>query len=261
MNDVPFSKQLPVNLEPSQRMAIEGLAIAAYLTKCNYEAIGVTVERAMRREGDLELSFDEKLVVFSSAWSIIDRVDALRQILWFQREYLSFKPTEAQLASIEIARQMRNAMDHPKGTIDKLISRKKEFPIYGVIGWTWFDETDAFKQGDGIILKGRKLSIISISGTHHPFSINTKEVLTDEVYFPWGNLNLWAFGKRLPLDDLITLSQNLLDHLDSVTADCTAEAIKHLGESYVPMHPSFCQTVQETFSAEHFVRVEEFQSL
>ncbi len=244
---LPFTKRIPAAIETGQRLAIEGLAVACELIGFAFNQIQAAIAEAKISGNELTLSELGRLQIFSASWSIINRIDAIRQLLHHQKDHIAFEPSESQAKAIADANTMRVGMDHAHGTIQRLKNQKTEFPIFGVIGWVWFAEGDLLFEGKTLSVKGRNAALLSISGTHHKWSIDTTGLLNDQIQLPWGPVNLWAFGKRVVINELAMLATAVNDHLNNATSAAAKLALASINAGETPIADAFCVTVRQTF--------------
>jgi len=244
----PFTKRLPAAIETSQRLAIEGLAVACELIGFAFSQIRSVIELAQVSGHEMNVSDNERLKLFTASWAIINRVDAIRQLLYYQRKHILFKPSEAQATAVADANKMRAGMDHALGTIQRLRNQKKEFPLFGIIGWAWFGDGDHTIEDDKFQIVGRNATFVSISGTHHKWNIEIDDILNDTVYVPWGNVNLWSFNKRVVIDELAGFAEDLLYYLNDEISAAASEAIAAADVEETRISEPFCFSVRQIYS-------------
>ena len=127
------------------------------------------------------------------AWSIVDSVDRLRNMLRHTRTFNSKEPyIKTFLDKTNIVRELRNKIQHQPGKIDEYI--KYDSTIIGVLGWVHLENTSStrvlsFTFIPGTVFDAKEHSMVNPSGRQlQPpvdlltLSVNEKVLCLSELF-------------------------------------------------------------------------------
>jgi hypothetical protein len=187
--------------------------------------------------------FDEldRINLIRSAWSIVDRIDATRQLL---RGY-TFLPDARRERLFGVARYFRNQMDHLAANIANHSKRKTSFPIYGRIRYQRAhpDYIEIKPAGHSSIL-GTTWDLIGLSETPQNTQFDIPSSPSQQYVAPLGDIYLMAFDKELCLSDAGIMADDILKMEYEFDASIEEQLRNHAEEKGVvwggqvmPSHP------------------------
>lgn len=217
-----FVRRFPSGVASVQALLVEALVYCADAVEASYDAIklaalthGERITQAMNRS--------TRVRMFVDAWTIVDCVHVARQALQ-ALDYQTPRSTEFR-KRYEVAKQLRDKMDHVANQAQNLANRRDQPPLLGMISYSYEDlEQDGteFRLVGGTII-GISLGQIrtrSTMDTVNPPSLPTPVVYADE-FARFGHVahgfQLSAFDPSLVLpletaaNDLTALLEGLND--------------------------------------------------
>lgn len=239
--------RLPAAMDLGQRLAIEGALIACRIIEAEAEVIAESVKEISYRDGKIHLLEAVKFRMFRASWSVVDRLDQLRQFLNFEGQYINFLLNKVDDDCLASARDLRNGMDHTLGNIAKLTKNgKNHFPIYGYLTFDYmtpdcFVEVEGFKR-----IAKRHVVMLSISSIHVPWKSTLEKQLPRSIQLPFGNFILSAFNSQVSISHAIILSRRIQAHISTVVAH---RIFAEFGEDFDVVNGPAHGLITETFDA------------
>lgn len=215
--------------------------------KYSQQIIGIELETIRRIqikaiEAAIEPVFDprDRLDLIRSAWSIVDRVDATRQLLSSFTLVANAKRSEL----FKTARHLRNQMDHLASNIGNHNKQKHSAPVYGMIRYQRGHASDIdFKLGGNSTLNGITWDLIGLSETPTNFKVSLSS--TPGVYIsPIGETYLHAFDREFNLTDAGIVAAEIEQMLEEMAKSLEEQLKAHVqaeghawGGQQSPAHP------------------------
>jgi hypothetical protein len=146
--DDAFLRRIPANLDRTQTVYLEALVFSADTVRVSFN----TIKNITGRFGKEICSAPShaRLELFIHAWTIIDRVHVVRELLlaldYATPKAVSFRET------YEVATKLRNLMDHLKGNARNIADAKHRPPLFGALCYV-------FISNDNVEMKDRKLTV------------------------------------------------------------------------------------------------------
>jgi hypothetical protein len=199
--DSPF-RNLPATMEPRQLVGFDGLR---YI----FDMLSVAYDRLLEDLASLTKSLDDgrptqPLVAsaFHNAWSVVDSLYRLYQLLHDVRGLKRTPPLEVFLRALEDIEDFRHGVQH----LDDRISACAEasIPLWGTLRW-FYTPGDPNKGGIAITL---------VSGSVRSGNNHVLNPLGRSYFIPIGLVTLDAFGKSVELSDLIERTRRIAEGLD-----------------------------------------------
>lgn len=230
---VPVESRLrvmPVALEKLARMRIDALVFSADMISINIRDLMNVACRVGRDTEKLQLI--ERATLFRSAWSIIDELDSIYQMVnSFGRGGVPDGPLTAQLKKdLSDIRDLRNEFRHLSSKMNNLSKKKGGTLIYGGISWVWCPEPenrkfDLLMVQSGVIYDKQKIDVINFSGkrTWSPadhFQLHAFDTIVSFRYFydllaDWfrETENLWMAILDKDIEDVAKIHNVPIDDL------------------------------------------------
>jgi hypothetical protein len=229
--DNSFLRRLPANLAPVDRIRLEALVfssdalIHAYLSLCELAA----------RVGDTDHSFTprDRVALFSYAWTIVDQLHVLRQLI---RAIVKDPPGPNQIKFLKLSESatlMRNRMDHLTGLVKNLSAQKgPRSPLFGALTY-FLVEPKHIQAGSNpaIALGGSLVTIASGSVPEAKALFQLGNPMSRTIRPPVSQFILTAFDWSLDIDATlealeVILTRTAADVEKSITRQCEAEAAR-----------------------------------
>lgn len=245
--DNSFLRRIPDIMQPEQKMRIDYLVYCCDVIYHSYHSI---VNLALLVHDDLSLiSREMQTNFFVPAWSIVDNIHAARQIIRSLAPPEGVGPgvTREFLEDSDIARKMRNEMDHLSGNIPKIYNKKgNKSPLFGAV--CYVISSDPVSQGATVV-------IVKSGQMHGKESWIIPKMGDRPFHIPVDFITLNSFGLECdfaPLIDKLAISmqlnanrweQNILDHVERLaqgSGTCKEALLRHTGGGYaVALEVSF----------------------
>lgn len=133
LSDNNFLRRLPRGLDARQRHELEAVLLAA-------DCIAISLQRMLRlgltvANDPGPLSTLTRTELFSAAWSIVDNLSVVQQLLLRATKSQGPK-TDALMNKLAVVRKVRNWRQHMKAGLDGAINQKRrQWPIFGAISF------------------------------------------------------------------------------------------------------------------------------
>lgn len=172
--DSPF-RRLPHNLDSTQRRFCEGIRFAIEMTQLSSVRLrSVLSPISLKRTHEIEGIPDSVACAFQDAWSMIDSVHRLRELIFATPNMQKRGPLyEIFVRTSAAVEQLRNHVQHLKGDI--INPQLANYPIWGTLGWLWVVDPP---QGD--FLSGM-LTAGSSNGMIQPILVPNNRVYHDRL--------------------------------------------------------------------------------
>lgn len=162
-------RALPAAVELSMRMRVDALVYAADAISTNWQRLRA---RAASIGPDVDkLGFHGRADMLSAAWSIVDELDGVRQLV--QGMVGDERPgpnTSRLLAACALVRTLRNHMRHLSGNLRNIAAQKgQRSALFGALSWLWWPDatsTDAHivLLQSGMIHGGEAMPVVNPAG-------------------------------------------------------------------------------------------------
>lgn len=233
-----FLRRLPNILEAEQRMRLDALVFSADMLQHAWiTLVQVATSLGSGREGAIRR---ERALLFAAAWSIVDHLNAARQLLQsLPHEGEEGPRWKALMQALEPARKLRNQMDHLTQKIGNLAKQKgRRSAIFGTLSY--------FLAGDMALANGHAI-LIQSGLVHGQETWNVVNPAGRTIAPPADLFTLSAFGENFELgppiaalaDWLATTSKsiesqagNAVKALAAQTGHSTEQLLAHSGAGY-----------------------------
>ena len=176
---------------------IETIKYSQMIIRVELANIRSIQENAIQAGVEPVYELEDRLNLIRSAWSVVDRVDATRQLFLG----LGLPTDETRTKLFSVCRSLRNQMDHLGGNIKRLNSKKKSCPIYGVSAYQRSQPDDFIFDPDGnAYIKKLTYDLVGLSETPPNLTLDLDKI-TRNYGSPIGDTFLIAFDKRLCLTE------------------------------------------------------------
>ena len=220
-----MSEVLPFTVDAELRLRLEAIVFAADMIAFAHEALvslAVSHGRSQINGGDTQapgLEGSAMVGLFQQAWSIVDHIHELRQLL--PTLGVEIEGATEFVADFESATLMRNRMDHPTAQIANLAKAKGvRPPLYGALGYVLalpehakdgqIERGYVVFQHAGAVQPGQKMGEIRIPGAFYP---------------PAFDFTLSAFDWQLVLDSAIIRLGPIMQGVNAVAEQRLKAAI------------------------------------
>lgn len=134
VSDDSYLRKLPVGLDPESRLRMDAIVVASDIVSQAYQELfrlGAEIGANLGKIGNpLRATF------IGLAWSIVDQLHAIRQLLMPPRAKSAGPVTQRFLDAAAPATFLRNKMDHLKNNLLNLSAKKGErYPLFGAISY------------------------------------------------------------------------------------------------------------------------------
>ncbi|WP_454760696.1 hypothetical protein [Caulobacter segnis] len=176
-------------------MTVEAIGVSSAIIGLDVADMHTLLAKAIRR-GDVRVTAPEdRLRLFRSAWSVVDR-------LYYVERALRKEPQAAMVLDedlrehFRVAAAMRNVMDHPERT-GEVAAATKAYPLFGLISFAHFDPLDL--PPGTTTLDAYSVTILSASTSHQAWSVDLDRLKYEKISPDGGGLRLHAFNEVLDL--------------------------------------------------------------
>lgn len=143
-----YLRRLPVGLHPENRLRMDAIVVASDIVSQCYQdlsKLGAEIGATFGEIGPLQ-----RAAFIGFAWSIVDQLHAVRQLVTPPRGIPAGPATQRFLDAAEPATLLRNKMDHLRNNLSNLSAKKGErYPLFGAISYV-LSNTDP--QSGGLLM-------------------------------------------------------------------------------------------------------------
>lgn len=149
----PF-RHLPRDLDSTQRRFLEGVRFAVEMTQLsNTRLRGLLTAISLQRTYTLEASPDPVASAFLDAWSMVDSIHRLRELLLATPKMKKRGPLlEVFMRATSAVEPLRNRVQHLKG--DLVNPKLGHLPVWGTLGWLWIIDASLSHFLSGVLTAG-----------------------------------------------------------------------------------------------------------
>lgn len=202
-----FLKSLPLAIAAEQRLVLDAIRVASDFAAAAYVQL---VQTALRTASDTNAGAN--VVIVQNAWSFVDQMYAIRNLLTELGTAASGPKTQAFFAATEEAFSLRNRTDHLSKRIAGIANKNgSERSLFGSVSYYLDPKLIGDYNNDVLVV------------THHIEPIRPTETVGrsrtpgDQIRLPCGNFILSADGRILDIDLCIQkLSAMMLQMNDTV---------------------------------------------
>lgn len=225
-----FLVNAPLFVEQRQRISYESIALATQIIEINFADLVELSQRCFHRNPQApEFDSMDRARLFSLAWSIVDQVDLLRQLVHFERRNIDLVSARAFMEAATVANTLRNWMDHLPGRISAYIEKKKKMPpAHGALSFTFVSPDLVSRDGGPVpvadVPEYRAVVVLSTS-MHRALQVEGEPIRYNEFEVPFDHFVLQAFGEHLSLSKIVALASAFCDDLGArVELFCLSKA-------------------------------------
>jgi hypothetical protein len=205
-------RHLPARLDPTERIRLEATVFAADALSFAFSSIREITAR--HGSGISSIPRHERTALFVHAWTMVDQIHVLRQLLHAMRNGQMGPNQKKFYDTSEPALKMRNKMDHLKTNIrNRTSQRGKQGPLFGTLSY-FLVEPHQMKQTDaGTVVEAG--TIVSItSGSVQVGNRPTGRIpnpADQPIHPPVSQFILTAFDRNLVFDEVLEALQLTLN--------------------------------------------------
>jgi hypothetical protein len=210
--DDSFLRRLPAFLVPIDRLRLEAIVFSSDVLSNAYQSL---CEVAARFDHFRPFSTRERIALFSCVWTIVDQLDALRQLIQgLTNKTPGPNPPQKFLDLSQNARHMRNCMDHLNGNLKNLSKKDRRIPLFGTVAYFVVGAGDVRDDSGARIVTGGTAVVVtagSIAADELRMLVSLPQG-NQAVQIPVGQFRFDAFDCRLDIDAvLLSLETTLVD--------------------------------------------------
>lgn len=202
----PPLSRLPIGLNRRQRMNLEALGLASEIIRVELVEMRELIASSLSSCEVPEFSYLHRLLLFRSAWSIVDRMYYASRLLKAEREAANCAGPDFP-GLVQIASDMRNATDHPDGRNGAIAGAARAFPLFGIISF-------AYRGQDDCGAHTRSVALVWASTAHHRWTLDLEPLTCDPTEPCGGGQRLHAFDKALDLEAVSACLIALCEEVD-----------------------------------------------
>jgi hypothetical protein len=197
--DDAFLRRLPTLLDATQVVQLEALVFAADAVGASLDIIRQITTHYREKLG--EAGRPVTLTLFIHAWTIVDSVHIVRQVLT-AIDYKTPRALEFQ-KKYDCARVLRNKMDHLAENARNVGSSKGRPPVFGVLTYICLPDDKVIQQDGKVTVTGGMTAVVTTGRfitAGGRFTILNPAGL--QFNGPVGGFRLDAFGELLELEEV-----------------------------------------------------------
>nr|WP_295109085.1 hypothetical protein [uncultured Caulobacter sp.] len=208
----PPLSSLPVTLKRSHRMTLEAIGVSSTIIGLDVADMRELLAKAIHRGDVCITAMEDRLRLFRSAWSVVDR-------LYYVERALRKEPQAAMLVSEDLrghfdtACAMRNGMDHPERTA-QVAAKAKAYPLFGLISYAHLNPHDL--SPEKTTPDAYNITILSTSTSHQAWSVDLDHLKYGTIGLGGAGLRLHAFDEVLDLAAAATALDGYCRALDGM---------------------------------------------
>jgi hypothetical protein len=207
-------RRLPAELDPVQRLYIDGIRHCAEIAELAYPRLQRTLTEIAKQPPNGSATTARIASAFLDAWALVDVIDRFR-LLWASLPGIPVKPNQTTRTFAEIAenvRALRNVADHLSQRIPYVIAHKGT--ALGVLSWfTMLDQ----QKGEGVICT-------LVPGTMANQHSNVVNPGSKEIELPTGLIQLAAGEHKACLSEILPEMARRIAILESSLEQAFASA-------------------------------------
>ncbi|MEA2910864.1 MAG: hypothetical protein QOJ15_2945 [Bradyrhizobium sp.] len=240
--DNSFLRRLPAILDPVGRIRVEALVFSSDVLTHAY----LSLRELAARVGDTDHSFrpQDRVALFSYAWTIVDQLHVLRQLI---RAMTNDTPGPNQAKFLELSESatlMRNRMDHLSGLVKNLsVQKGPRAPLFGAL--TYFLVEPKHMQAasnPAIVVGGSFVTITSGSVPEGKALFQLGNPMSRPIRPPVSQFILTAFDWSLDIDAAlealeVTITRTAANVEQSIIQQCEAENARSGAEMATLLKP------------------------
>lgn len=206
--------RMPAAFDVRQRIRYEAMALCTEIIELNFTQIRDISRRIAASGMPPNIPRPTRTQLISLAWSIVDQADILRLLVQAEGSHLDTAQSRAFLSVADIARNLRNWMDHLPGRLDGYIKQAQFLPpTHGALSFTVVEPQDAEAAiASGQLRQYRTIVILS-AAAHRPMQVEGAPHDYTKFDVPTDHFVLQAFGLFLDLGRLTKFAGEFCDSL------------------------------------------------
>ncbi|MEE8294937.1 MAG: hypothetical protein V3R64_04430 [Sphingomonadales bacterium] len=208
----------PQGLNPEQRFIFEGIG---------YSIQGIEIAFKRLEKGSLnfikdstEITDQDRTELFLDVWSIIDRADALIQLITREEARFSTSVTKQFILDHSAARNLRNYMDHLAGNISNIVNSKKRWPpIYGALSFVSAHPNEKGEIEEAVVI------LVTSGSFKDKSTLPVVNPAGRELKIPVGLFQISAFDQTLYISKLYEDVKKIREFFESKIAPSARKMI------------------------------------
>jgi hypothetical protein len=229
-------RKLPVIIEAQQRLRLESLVFSIDLLTLAFASLRDLAARL--GSNVVDLSDTERMAMFLHAWTMVDQVHVIRQLLRDLSDGEMGKTLGKFYSDFEGAHHLRNKMDHLRMNIQNLATRKgMRAPLFGAISYLVVEPHQVTQHEAKCSINGA--TAITIMAGSVPDGKSLFPIAVAPRQIPVSAFKLFAFDREIDLEDAFIqlqvvmtklgemLAAQLTEHVDAIskTSEATIEQL------------------------------------
>lgn len=229
MSSRSILREMPLFIMVEQRVVYESIALTTDIMEINLANIhALALSRTEADPDNPNFTDQERSLMMSLAWGIVDQADLLRRLIKREGHRIDLKSARDFLESAEIARKMRNFMDHFPQRVPEFIKIKGNLPpAHGALSFTYVDPVDAEKAIPGNPVSKYRTVVILSCAAQRGLEVSGEPYPYGNLKVPIDHFALQSFGHDLPLMEIVQLAGKFCDEFAvGVRRFCAEQAEK-----------------------------------
>jgi hypothetical protein len=225
--NVGYLQTLPRALALEERLLLDGIGTAWGAIEIAFSQLCQALETVRAHElGPISLVQSERSALAIYAWTVVDHIHSLR--LFFRQLSIAGDPEIAGFVQkFDVARQMRNAMDHRSQTLSNQAKRKRSGPVFGVLSVM----TPTLSGGRWAVHQ------IALSGAHHEqHAFPAIDTWARPIEGALSDVRLSASGKEIDLSEAVAAACAATEHVCKWAEALVTEAVAKYAKDNVLDH-------------------------
>ena len=219
-----FFEKLPQGLEVSSRMLFEALQFNEEMLQLSFARLAALSDHVVSRS-HVDFTASERSSAFIDAWSIVDRMHNIREVLRSDEYTFPGEHINDFLEATSAVSKLRNKMDHLHGNIKNLAEKAKAGrpypPLLGIIEFSWQRDPPVLDEGRPTM----DIVLVLGSSVHHSLNNTIGKNLALVERRPCDRFILHAFDLDLNLSMCSLHARQFCDLISEVVASNFAQAI------------------------------------
>lgn len=216
-----YLRTLPTFTDLKQRLTLEAIGAAAAIVDLELGEMTAIAAAAIRPVGPPDFEDRQRLAFFRSAWSIVDRIHAIKQLIASDPR-LQIAAEHPFMEHARAAHVIRNRMDHLQSNFGNLAGKKSSYPLYGLISFAYSTPVDEIEIAGTRHLTGHSIAVVWAMSSHKKWSVEESKCAYAAP--PSGaGLRLHACGRFLDLSEAGAALRRLVETLETAAEESLRE--------------------------------------
>lgn len=206
---------MPMFIDQGQRIRYESIALTTEIMEINLANLhSLARARADECPDNPPFTRQERALMFSLAWGIVDQADLLRQFIRADGGKIDLASGQAFLRTAETVRKLRNWMDHLPQRIAGYVRQDGPLPpAHGALSFTYIDPEVAADVAAGRPMKRYRAVVLTSTAMQRDLKVEGEPFEYQKFDIPTDHFVLQGFGHLLALVELVGQATAFCDEL------------------------------------------------